>query len=507
MTSIHVDIIDHVYMRIDGPPDILMELSEHFAFMSKAAPFHPAYKKFVNGKRLWDGKIRLFKLTDRLLYVGLLPRLISYCEKNQYDLEILNYRHDTVTEEIVDQFIQELNLPSHITPHDYQIMALKKAILWGRRLILSPTSSGKSLIMYMLSQYYREYRGLLIVPFNILRGQLPVEFEQYGGNPDDIHIVKNGDFETNKPLTVANWQSIVDLPQEWFDQFGYVMGDEAHRFSADSLVKIMGRTVNARYKFGFTGTLEEAKADRMVLEGLFGGVSNMTTTKKLMDRGIVASGQIEFVILKHPPHVIEELKAHMKKAVDAAKEKNKNKKNNTFGAVRYAAEIDFLTNLEYRNRFIVKIANKVDGNVIIFFHRREHGKALLDQIVQITDRKVHMINGSTDDDVREEIRNIVDKSDNDILLGSSGTSATGMSVKRLHAGIMAHGWKAKVVNLQTIGRVLRLGEGKETFTMFDIVDDFSCEGFTNYGLKHAGVRYNTYLKEHFNVNITKIDLE
>src|SRR5579872_4038181 len=78
------------------------------------------------------------------------------------------------------------------------------------------------------------------------------------------------DIDPHTSLVISTWQSIYDKDPEWFKQFDFVIGDEAHGFIADSLKTIMGNLVNTRYRIGTTGTLDGTKVHRMVIEGHFG---------------------------------------------------------------------------------------------------------------------------------------------------------------------------------------------------------------------------------------------
>ena len=127
-------------------------------------------------------------------------------------------------------------------------------------LLLSPTASGKSLIIYVILRWLQESdykRGLLIVPTTSLVEQMYKDFEDYGYDSEQYcHRQYSGkDKHTNKFLTITTWQSIYKNPGEYFEQFDFVLGDEAHQFKAKSLTTIMTQLVNAKYRIGCTGTL------------------------------------------------------------------------------------------------------------------------------------------------------------------------------------------------------------------------------------------------------------
>jgi superfamily II DNA or RNA helicase len=60
-----------------------------------------------------------------------------------------------------------------------------------------------------------------------------------------------------------------------------------------------------------------------------------------------------------------------------------------------------------------------------------------------------------------------------VLCASFGTTSTGVSIKNLHYLIMADSFKSEQIIIQSIGRLLRLFDGKEKAVIFDLVDVFS----------------------------------
>ena len=54
-----------------------------------------------------------------------------------------------------------------------------------------------------------------------------------------------------------------------------------------------------KYRFGLTGTLDGTQTHRLVLEGLFGAVEKVVSTKELIDNKTLANLNIECIVLKH----------------------------------------------------------------------------------------------------------------------------------------------------------------------------------------------------------------
>ena len=159
---IEVEYINSVYMRIKADSGLKVELSEFFAFKPEGYQFSPKYKA-----RVWDGTIRLFQPMRPVLYVGLYPHLKKFCEQRDYILEAPKEIGEP--EIIEDGYVEELaeEIGCKFKPRDYQIEYINNALRNRRSLSLSPTSSGKSLIIYLIQQHYYQafgLRTLIIVP-------------------------------------------------------------------------------------------------------------------------------------------------------------------------------------------------------------------------------------------------------------------------------------------------------------------------------------------------------
>ena len=362
-----------------------------------------------------------------------------------------------------------------------------------RALLLSPTASGKSLIIYLLFRQLHEYqnlKGLIIVPTTSLVEQLYSDFGDYNnGEMLNVHRIYQGkEKETDKPLTISTWQSLYKMPKEYFEQFDYVIGDEAHNFKAQSLTSILTNCVNAKYRIGLTGTLDGTKTHKLVLEGLFGPVRKVITTNELIQQKVVSQFEIKCLVLKHSDEIAKELKSKT-----------------------YAEEIQYLILNESRNKFIKNLAVSLGTNTLVLYQMVDkHGKILYDMIrntERIGDRKVFFVHGGVDASDREEIRRIMEIEKDAIVVASFGTFSTGINIRNLHNIIFAMPTKSSIRTLQSIGRGLRQSEGKEIATLYDIADDLRVGKHMNYTLKHFVERTKIYNEEQFPFKIYKIGLK
>ena len=283
---------NEVYAKVQCEKHLAMELSEYFTFFVPGYQFVPAFRN-----RIWDGKIRLFNRQTNEIYLGLIPYLKEFAEEREYSVEF-----DDIEDEFsiyqADKFFNTLNLHSNgqpITVNDHQRDAFIEAMQSRRKLLLSPTASGKSLIIYLIFRQlldYQDLKGLIIVPTTSLVEQLYSDFCDYASDDSfdvysNVHRIYQGkDKHTGKKLVISTWQSLYQMPPEYFQQFQYVIGDEAHNFKAQSLTTIMTSCINTKYRIGMTGTLDGTKTHKLVLEGLFGPAKQFITTKELIDKEI-----------------------------------------------------------------------------------------------------------------------------------------------------------------------------------------------------------------------------
>ena len=492
---IEIEYLNSVYMRIKADAGMKSELSEFFAFKPEGYQFSPKYKA-----RVWDGTIRLFQPMRPVLYVGLYPHLKKFCEQRDY---ILEAPAEIGEKEIIEKgYIEELaeSINCKYKPRDYQVEYIENALKNRRSLSLSPTSSGKSLIIYLIQQHYYQtfgLRTLIIVPTISLVHQMSGDFVDYGCQ-DDIYTIQGGvDKNTKAPIVISTWQSLIKQPKDWFRQFGCVMGDEAHTFQAKSLTKIMHNLEDCQFRHGFTGTLKssESKTHRLVLEGCFGEVKKVVSTKKLMDEGTVANFEVKAIVLNHS----NEAKQNFKKAMATVKESVK----------KWPAEREFIVNHEKRNNFIRNLvwSLKDQNNLILFDLVEKHGKVLA-PLLETEGRELHFIYGNTKGEERERIRHLVendpDKKHN--ILASYGVFSTGVNIRRLDNVIFASSSKSEIKVLQSIGRSLRKAEDSQKAVLYDIADDLSVGSYENYTLKHFKQRIEIYSAEEFPFKIFTIDI-
>ena len=470
---------DDVYSQIECERSITKELNEYFSFEVPGAKFMPSFKS-----RLWDGKIRLFDIRNNQIYVGLSEYIYKFATAKKYTISGGVRTPLEIDINTVKSFID--GLKSTVKIRDYQLDAVQHSIRNGRCILVSPTASGKSFVIYILIRYYQQILDnshiLLLVPRSSLVEQMYTDFQDYGWDSEKYcHRIYAGKDKTSPKLVhISTWQSIYQLPKKHFEKYKVIIGDEVHTFAAKSLKTIMHKTTDCQYKFGLTGTLDDAESHHLVLEGLFGSARQVTTTKKLIDKKHIANLKIVAIVLTYSKKdcIIRD----------------------------YNKEIKFITEHPQRNNLIRNLCIDLKGNTLVLFSLIKHGQLLYELIKEKAnvDRKTFFVFGGTDSGTRENIRRIVETERDAIVVASFGVFSTGINIRNLHNIIFSSPYKSRIRNLQSIGRGLRTHESKAGAKLYDIADNFNNN---NHTIKHFIKRIGIYNQEEFDYEIIKINLK
>lgn len=495
MEKISVWKLNHASMLVGCSSSIAAELNEFFSFYVPGYKFMPAYRN-----KVWDGKIRLFNARNNSLPVGLFDHLLKFCEHRDYDLDQLESDYgvpdsaNKVHPQEIMSYVQSLNLPWAI--RDYQFDAVCSAIHRKRGILVSPTGSGKSLIIYTLIRWYLDNfdkKVLVIVPTTSLVEQMYGDFKEYASNDvfdaeGECHRIYSGkDKFSESRVYISTWQSIYKFPPDWFSEFGAVFGDECHGFKSKSLTTIMDKCSEAEYRFGTTGTLDGSQTHELVLNGLFGRTFKVTTTRSLQDNDTLAKLNITRLVLNYD---------------------EKTRKSNV--GLTYQDEIDYIVRNDKRNKLIRNLALDQRGNTLVLFqYVDKHGKPLFDLIRDkaAEGRKVFFVSGQTETTDREAIRKLTESQKDAIIVASLGTFSTGINIRNLHNIIFASPSKSQIRVLQSIGRGLRKSDDGRPTQLFDISDDMSHKGRKNFSLLHSFERLKMYQNEKFDYKTYGIDID
>jgi superfamily II DNA or RNA helicase len=492
---------NETYLHVDCEDvGVLYELNDVMTFDVPGAKFTPKFKA-----KLWDGKIKLYQIGRKLIYAGLLDEIKDFCKTRGYEYKFVDSKlhgmpdqQSDITPEECKKFIDDLNIHSKtkkLEVRDYQYAAVYSALKNNRRTVLSPTGSGKSLIQYCITRYFtdQDMRVLIIVPTISLVHQMVGDFKDYSSEmewsaDDNVHMIMSGQEKlTDKNIVVSTWQSIFRMPNTFFNSFDCIMADECHLAKASSITSIMEKASDVKYRYGLTGSLDNSKTNKLVIQGLFGAVTKVTSTKQLIDEGHLAEINLKCLLLTYN---------------DASKSLVKN--------MDYQKEIEFIISHEKRNKFIRNLALSLKGNTLILFTRVEKHGEVLHKLLgdKIGDRKLFFVHGKVEAEDREQVRHITEDSDDAIILASVGVFSTGVNIKRLHNLIFASPTKSVIRVLQSLGRGLRKAHDKTQVNVFDIADSIvKLKSKQNFTYTHFKERLAIYSKEDFDYNIIEVPIE
>jgi superfamily II DNA or RNA helicase len=492
MSIITVEKVNESHIKVQSESGIQMELSDFFSFENPQAKFI----KYQSNYKYWDGNIRLYNRRNKLLPAGLLRHLEYFAQERGYKIEGYQHTSENISAAEVIDFCKSLDLISNyksIFPYEHQLKAITKALRYRRVVLESSTSSGKSLIAYVISRYLlnKGLKGLIVVPTLGLVEQMHNDFIDYSTNnkwdvQNNVYkIYADQNKFVNYPLFVSTWQSIFDLEnKDWFKQFDFVIFDEAHKCVAKSLIRVAENLTKASYRIGMTGTVQDGLVPKLTLEGHIGPITKIATNKEMIEKGISTDVSIKAIILKY----------NSADCYNTAQEKN------------YQKEIEYIVTNHKRNKFITNLALSLKENTLITFQYIEKQGDLLYSLLKKGNKKVFYLQGKSEVEERESVRRICEKENGVVILASTLIFQEGVSIKNLHNIILAMPTKSKIRLLQTIGRGLRLHDNKLKCKLFDIVDDLRFDDYINYSLKHYLERIKVYNREEFNYHIYNVNL-
>ncbi len=498
--KINAEYLNETHMKLDAPETILREIGQYFRFQ---VPDYEKQKRFNPKMRFWDGYVRLFNLQSKKFYMGLAPRLIEFCKDRKYEIifdsKIAECLRTEITYEECVEFVNGLR-NKNIERREYQDKAIYHAIKHKRAAIIAPTGSGKSFIIYAVLRWLLndiQGKAIIIVPSTGLVDQMYHDFKSYGCL-EPIHLIMAGKPKNSiERVYISTWQSIYNLDSEYFEQFDAVFVDELHLLGVDekkfpvidkktgkkvdkkrSIINVVEMCKNAYWRIGCTGTLQGTDIHASQAVALFGEIIRASTTKNLIDTGYLSNIIIQTYIMKYPENISKQI-----------------------DKLEYEKNVEFIENLKNpRNLYILDLSINLTGNVLIVFAHINHGLFFRDMLTANSNKNILYIDGLIDAEKRTEIRGIMEKRNDCVLVGSSQTISTGMNIKNLQHVVFASTTKSEIRTLQTIGRALRLHDEKDVATIHDICDN------VKYPMRHYESRLEFYVRERFPYEEHRIDI-
>jgi len=253
------------------------------------------------------------------------------------------------------------------------------------------------------------------------------------------------------------------------------------------------------WRFGLTGTLtKRGSADHLTIQQFLGPVIVEISPDFLFQNKHATPVAIKVVMLDWLDPEIKDKLAQLKFTAQ-----------NLEGTEIYSIERKMVVESEKRLAYIVDFISKTSKNSLVLFQsvKDEYGKQIWNRLrEQDSSKEVFYVDGDTDEKLREEYKFRMAEGDNKILVATFGTFATGISINNLHNIFLVESYKSEVLIKQSLGRGMRLMEGKEKVNVIDFVDDFCSSKYTNYLMKHGEARIEIYKNEKFKYQIFKVKL-
>ena len=458
--------------------------------------FHPLVKK-----KVWDGYISFIDKYQRIP-IGLWNELNLTCQKYNLILEVEGM-HTVIDEDFDEEdfraWVAEF-FGDHpkITPRDYQIDAAIPIMKYRRNISEIATSAGKTFIIFMIFAYLHE-RGknnkfLMVVPSTNLIIQTIEDFELY--NNDKLNfstqMIHGGTDKTKQDVNfiVGTYQSLVKREAEFFNDVTTICIDEAHGTQASSIKKIIMNCMNATYAFGVSGTmLQDGSTEAFTVQAYLGPQVNNISANFLTSNKYATPIQVKVVMLDYLEYESREKLAELH-----------SRRAEIEGSKLLDLEKRLVVENRGRFKYVCEFITKSTKNSLVLFSnvKDKYGRRIYDYLRENTDKTIFYIDGSTGIDLRDDYITRMEEGEDKILVASFGTLSTGISINNIHNIFFVESYKSEKIIRQSIGRGMRLYEGKEKVNIIDFVDDFSLKkGNKNYLLKHGEERMKIYAEQGF----------
>lgn len=456
---------DGLNVRIDTENwEYLNHVKDHFSHYVEGFRHMPKYKA-----GLWDGKISMFDSATRTVPYGLALELIKYTKNTWSELPY------SLSGEVKGTFTgttPDYSKDLLFEPYDYQDDCITACLKTSKGIIRSATASGKSLmISYVIKALLEKgeiEKSIIIVPSIGLVTQFYEDMFDYGIDMNLVGRVGEKWKEWDNPIVISTWQSLKNVPERLKD-IDAVIVDEVHGAKARVLKDLLTEC-NARWRFGFTGTMPDSQLECLQVMSYLGPVLREYGSVELAELGYVAHCKINMLNIDYNSY-----------------------KGKTYNEIK-----DDVFNKTFRMGIIKSIINKLDDNVLLLVGKVEdEGEVLkkaLKEDPQFEGYEIEFLSGKDKAAEREAWRKYVDTKSKIILIATYQIFQQGINMKSLKYLILASPFKSKIRVLQSIGRTLRLHCDKVNGALvWDLCDN------VKHLSKHSSDRLRHYTKEGFEI--------
>jgi superfamily II DNA or RNA helicase len=494
--DIYIVKLDNVWGKISCEDyEVISGAYEEFGVFTDKYFFDKRYKA-----GMWDGKVRGVR-RDGTFYLGLYKEVKEYLEKqSEYTLQVdpqfkivLDNKEDLKENfvEVTNEMLTSVNCD--LSPRYYQWRGALKAYYYRRMIIEHCTGSGKSLTIAILINYIihknPNFKILVLVPRIDLVEQMTEDYVNAGINPKIIGKFTGEFKEFNEQIIISTWQSM-HTQNFLIKKFNVLIADECHGLKADVIRSVAENAINAEIRIGFTGTLPDSKAEQLLIKGVMGFVGDTVTVAELAEQKMIAIPKIHVPYLKYSNEEHKKIN-FLQKGLE--------------GKEAYVIEQMFLYEHDKRNELIYKITKKFisrNQNILILVSKHAHCEIIKKKLLEKGITPLIVTGKLKDIEERTRIRKSLEETGGQVIMATTGVYSTGISIKRLHAIILAAPGKSKIQTLQTVGRGLRLDKrnDKTQLYLYDLADDFK------YAIDSLAERMGYYARNEFSVKIKEIDL-
>ena len=385
---------------------------------------------------------------------------------------------------------------------DYQEQLLTSLCNAGRGVIISPTRSGKSLILaglcynILLNSSQNGIKNILIIVPNLqLVTQFYDDLNDYYNNSGNVMMFSSAEAKKNKGKFEFKDSQIIISNMQWLlihgDELPYidcVIQDEVHTIKKGSELSKLVKNVNIVHKFGCTGTLPAGEEDVWTIKGIFGTILDQIKIQELQEKKVLADVSI------NPIKFIHKKKQNFRDMSNAKTVDDKLE----IAKKEYLQESIYLASYEPTNKAITNIAKGVikqhpNWNVLILFDYINSGENIFKQLEW---EEKHYIDGTIDVSDRQDIiEKMNDPKGGQITVANCKCFGTGITIKNIQCIILVTSQSTVTKIIQSIGRGLRRVE-KNTLILFDMFHNYK------YSEKHFKERTELY-KQFYNKELNK----
>lgn len=339
--------------------------------------------------------------------------------------------------------------------YNYQLDAVSAMLELQYGILQAPAGSGKTQMGLAIAAALGE-RTLWLTHTKDLLQQSMTRAQMYM-SPDIIGTITEGKINIGKAITFGTIQTVsaIDLAQYKYT-WDCIIVDECHRVAGTPTnITMFSKVLNslgARHKYGLSATVHRADGLIFCTYAMLGRVAYTVDPEDAAEKIVKPMVIPRFTGIPVDKRMLS-----------------------TDGLIHFSKSLTYMADLESRNRMIVNdiIANK-DHYCIVLSDRKKQLDNLMAMLPpDMQALSVKLVGGLYDDDRprREKVINSVREGVNRYVFATYPIAKEGLDIPRLDRLFMATPQADSAAVTQSIGRIGRTFEGKDTPIVYDYVDE------------------------------------